>query len=142
MIEPVGDREVDLAEAAALVGVEVGRLGGPTVRAPLGRLLGARSGDKGGNASLGLWARGDAAFAWAAATLTVERMRALFVDLAPFPMERTLLPNLRAVHFVIRGLLGDGVAASTRADPQAKTLGEYVRARVVEVPEALLAARE
>lgn len=139
MIEPVGDREVDLAEAAALVGVEVGRLGGPTVRAPLGRLLGARSGDKGGNASLGLWARGDAAFAWAAATLTVERMRALFVDLAPFPIERTLLPNLRAVQFVIRGLLGEGVAGSTRGDPQAKTLGEYVRARVVEVPRGLLA---
>jgi hypothetical protein len=48
------------------------------------------------------------------------------------------LPNLRAVCFVIRGLLGDGVAASTRSDPQAKTLGEYVRARVVDVPAVLL----
>jgi hypothetical protein len=113
-------------------------LTGPTVRAPLGRLLGARSGDKGGNASLGLWARTDDAFAWAAATLTIDRMRALFPDLAPFPIDRALLPNLRALLFTIRGLLGDGVAASTRTDPQAKTLGEYVRARVVELPEALL----
>jgi hypothetical protein len=137
-LEPVGDRALDLAAAAALVGVDAGLLGGPTVRAPLGRLLGARSGDKGGNASLGLWARGDAAFAWAAATLTADRMRALFPDLAPFPIERTLLPNLRAVCFTVRGLLGDGVAASTRSDPQAKTLGEYVRARVVDVPAALL----
>ncbi|HSK04429.1 MAG TPA: hypothetical protein VK932_24410 [Kofleriaceae bacterium] len=108
------------------------------MRVPLGRLLGARSGDKGGNANLGLWARSAAAFAWAAATLTAPRMRALFPDLAPFPIDRTLLPNLRAVHFTIRGLLGDGVAASTRSDPQAKTLGEYVRARVIDVPEALL----
>ena len=53
-------------------------------------------------------------------------------------IERTLLPNLRAVHFLIRGLLGDGVAASTRTDPQAKTLGEYVRARLVELPRSLL----
>jgi Acyclic terpene utilisation family protein AtuA len=138
--EQLRDRAIDLAAAAALIGIDAERLGGPTVRLPLGRLLGARSGDKGGNANLGLWARSDAAFAWAAATLTAERMRALFPDLAPFPIERTLLPNLRAVHFVIRGLLGDGVAASTRADPQAKTLGEYVRARVLDVPAALLAA--
>lgn len=136
--EQLGDQRLDLDGAAALAGVDAGALGGPMTRAPLGRLLGARSGDKGGNASLGLWARTDAAFAWAAATLTSERMGALFPDLAPFPIERTLLPNLRAVHFVIRGLLGDGVAASTRGDPQAKTLGEYVRARVVEVPAALL----
>jgi len=139
-LEQLGDRALDLAGAAALAGIAASQLGGPTARAPLGRLLGARSGDKGGNANLGLWARSDAAFAWAAATLTTDRMRALFPDLAPFPIDRTLLPNLRAVHFLIRGLLGDGVAASTRIDPQAKTLGEYVRARVLEVPAALLAA--
>ncbi len=138
---PPATAPLEPAEAASPVGVPAGRLGGPTVRAPLGRLLGARSGDKGGNANLGLWARSDPAFAWAAATLTVERMRALFPDLAPFPIERALLPNLRAVCFTLRGLLGDGVAASTRADPQAKTLGEYVRARVVDVPEALIDPR-
>lgn len=65
-------------------------------------------------------------------------MRALSPDLAPFPLARALLPNLRAVCFTVRGLLGDGVAASTRSDPQAKTLGEYVRARVIDVPAALL----
>ncbi|MDB4966611.1 MAG: ppx [Myxococcales bacterium] len=113
---------------------------GATVRAPLGRLFGARSGDKGGNANLGLWARSDEAWSWLANALTVERMRALFPDLAPFTLERTLLPPLRAVHFTIRGLLGDGVAASTRSDPQAKTLGEYVRARIVELPASLVAS--
>jgi hypothetical protein len=112
--------------------------GGPTVRAPLGRLFGARSGDKGGNANLGLWARTPRAYSWIVHFATVEKMSQLFPDLAPYPMTRTLLPNLRALHFTIHGLLGDGVAASTRPDPQAKTLGEYVRARVVDLPAELL----
>jgi len=109
------------------------------VRVPLGRVFGTRSGDKGGNANLGLWGRTPAAYAWLARELTVDKLRALFPDLASFAIDRALLPNLHAVNFTIRGLLGDGVAASTRSDPQAKTLGEYVRARVVELPAELLA---
>ena len=48
------------------------------------------------------------------------------------------LPNLLAINFYIKGMLGDGVAASMRSDPQAKTLGEYLRAKMVELPEAIL----
>jgi hypothetical protein len=111
---------------------------GPTARVPLGRVFGTRSGDKGGNANLGIWARAgrgaDAAYAWLAHELTVDQLRALFPDLAPYAVDRAMLPNLHAVNFTIRGILGDGVAASTRSDPQAKTLGEYVRARIVELP--------
>ncbi|HSN05955.1 MAG TPA: hypothetical protein VLV82_01320, partial [Candidatus Angelobacter sp.] len=39
---------------------------------------------------------------------------------------------------VVRGWLGRGVADSTRLDPQAKGLGEHLRARLVEVPVSLL----
>ena len=49
-----------------------------------------------------------------------------------------LLPNLRALNFVVDGLLGEGVGASTRFDPQGKALGEWLRSRYVDVPEALL----
>ncbi len=108
-----------------------------TVRVPLGRVFGTRSGDKGGNANLGIWGRDAAAYAWLAHELTVDKLRALFPDLAPFAIDRAMLPNLHAVNFTIRGILGDGVAASTRSDPQAKTLGEYVRARIVELPVEL-----
>jgi hypothetical protein len=111
---------------------------GATMRAPLGRVFGTRSGDKGGNANLGIWGKSAAAYAWLYHEITVERLRALFPDLAPFAIDRALLPNLCAINFTIRGLLGDGVAASTRNDPQAKTLGEYVRARVVGLPRSLL----
>jgi len=111
----------------------------PVVRAPIGRLVGARSGDKGGNANLGVWARRPEVYAWLEAFLTIDRLAELLPDTAGLTIDRIALPNLRAVNFVIRGYLGDGVASFTRWDPQAKTLGEYFRARVVEVPETLLA---
>ncbi|RBI98825.1 exopolyphosphatase, partial [Micromonospora provocatoris] len=101
---------------------------------PLGELVGARSGDKGGDANLGVWARTDATWPWLRDWLTVERLAELLPETAALTVERYELPNLRAVNFVIRGLLGQGVAASTRFDPQAKALGELLRSRVVDLP--------
>jgi hypothetical protein len=111
---------------------------GPSTRAPIGRVVGTRSGDKGGNANLGVFARTDAAWAWLDAFLTIERLRELLPEIAPLSVRRYRLPALRSLNFVIHGLLEEGVAASTRQDPQAKSLGEWLRARVVELPEALL----
>jgi Acyclic terpene utilisation family protein AtuA len=111
---------------------------GATARAPLGRVAGARSGDKGGNANLGVWARTDAGYAWLAGFLTVARLKELLPETAPLPVQRYDLPNVRALNFVIAGLLGEGVAASARLDPQAKSLGEWLRARVVDIPAELL----
>jgi hypothetical protein len=130
---------VTAAPGAARVGAGAERGGGSsTARAPLGRVAGARSGDKGGNANLGVWARSDAAYAWLAGFLTVPRLKELLPETAPLPVHRYELPNLRAINFVVAGLLGEGVAASTRLDPQAKSLGEWLRARVVDIPAALL----
>ena len=111
---------------------------GPTRRVPLGAFLGARSGDKGGDANLGVWAREDAGFRWLYHELTVDRLRELLPEAKELEIERHPLPNLRAVNFVLHGLLGLGVAASTRFDPQAKALGEWLRSRVVDVPEVVL----
>ncbi len=105
---------------------------------PLGAVAGARSGDKGGDANVGLWAKDAAAWPWLAATLTEDKLRELLPEAAELPVTRYLLPNLRAVNFVIGGLLGEGVAAGARFDPQAKAVGEWLRARYLEVPEALL----
>ncbi|MGC4747820.1 acyclic terpene utilization AtuA family protein [Micromonospora sp. DT201] len=109
-------------------------VGGPTRGGALGELVGARSGDKGGDANLGVWARSEAGYAWLRAWLTVERLAELLPETAPLSVQRYELPNLRAVNFVIEGLLGAGVAASTRFDPQAKALGELLRARIVDLP--------
>jgi hypothetical protein len=115
--------------------------GGPTSRAPLGTVLGARSGDKGGNANLGVWARpginADDGYRWLAHALTTEKLRELLPETAELPIQRHPLPNLRAVNFVIEGLLGLGVAAQHRFDPQAKALGEWLRARTADIPDAL-----
>jgi hypothetical protein len=112
--------------------------GGPTTPAPLGRLVGARSGDKGGNANLGLFARSVEAWRWLDVYLTTERLQELLPETAALTVVRHRLPNLLALNFVIQGLLGEGVAASTRQDSQAKSLGEWLRARIVEIPQDLL----
>ena len=111
---------------------------GETLSVPFGKLFATRSGDKGGNANLGVWARTPDAFAFLREFLSVERLKTLLKDMAGFEIERYELPNLLALNFYIKGLLGDGVAASLRSDPQAKTLGEYLRAKMIDVPKAIL----
>jgi hypothetical protein len=111
--------------------------GGATERVPLGAVCGARSGDKGGNANVGLWTRTDDAYSWLHAYLTVDRFRELVPEASELAVDRYELANLRALNFVVKGLLGDGVASSVRFDPQAKGLGEYLRSRIVDVPVRL-----
>ncbi|MDT0489859.1 acyclic terpene utilization AtuA family protein [Streptomyces griseus] len=111
---------------------------GPTRRAPLGLVAGARSGDKGGDANVGVWVRDDAAWRWLAHELTVERFKELLAETADLTVVRHVLPNLRALNFTVYGLLGEGVASQARFDPQAKAVGEWLRSRWLPVPVALL----
>jgi Acyclic terpene utilisation family protein AtuA len=111
---------------------------GQTRRLPLGEIAAARSGDKGGNANIGLWSRTDAEYAWLRGFLTVDKVRELLPEAGDLEIRRYELPNLRAVNIVVVGILGAGVASATRPDPQAKGLGEYLRSRLVEIPTALL----
>ncbi len=118
-----------------------------TRRMPLGTLVHARSGDKGGDANLGLWIARDteisqelyaARVTWLSKLITPAKVRDLVPEAAGLDVEVYLLPNLGGVNVLIRGLLGEGVASSTRFDPQAKGLGEWVRSRMVSVDERLL----
>ena len=111
---------------------------GPARRAPLGVVAGARSGDKGGSANVGVWARTDAAWPWLVHTLTVDVLQQLLPETADLPVTRHVLANLQALNFVVDGILGDGVASRHRFDPQAKGLAEWLRSRTLEIPEALL----
>lgn len=117
------------------------------MRAPLGTFVHARSGDKGGDANLGLWVSHDggstaeayaARVAWLLELVTPDLVRRLLPEAADLDVEVFALPNLGGVNVVLHGLLGKGVAASTRFDPQAKGLGEWARSRLVEIPEGLL----
>ncbi|MFS0692630.1 acyclic terpene utilization AtuA family protein [Streptomyces nitrosporeus] len=114
---------------------------GPVRSVPLGLVAGARSGDKGGDANVGVWVRDEDAWRWLAHELTVERFGELLPETARLTVVRHVLPNLRALNFVVRGLLGEGVAAQARFDPQAKALGEWLRSRHLPVPVTLLDPR-
>jgi hypothetical protein len=131
---PVGDIEPAIGPAAELPG------DAERVSIELGRLVGARSGDKGGDANLGVFARHDVVWAWLDDYLTVDMLQRLLPETASLAIDRYRFPALRALNFVIHGLLEEGVAASTRQDAQAKSLGEWLRSRVVEVPNALAEA--
>ncbi|MGW0555630.1 acyclic terpene utilization AtuA family protein [Streptomyces sp. NPDC002926] len=134
---PLHTKEVGhLEEAGALP--EALDTAGPHRAAPLGLIAGARSGDKGGDANVGVWARTDDAWRWLAHELTVDRFRALLPETTGLAVVRHVLPNLRALNFTVEGILGEGVAAQARFDPQAKALGEWLRSRYVDIPEELL----
>ncbi len=116
----------------------------PTRCVPLGTFVHARSGDKGGDANVGLWVGGarddlrDRRVGWLLRLVTPDHVRRMVPEAEDLDVEVFALPNLGGVNVLIRGLLGDGVAASTRFDPQAKAVGEWLRSRHVHVPEELL----
>lgn len=116
--------------------------GPPTRRVPLGAVVGARSGDKGGDANVGVWAETGPAWEWLHHTLTVDAFKALLPETAPLAVTRHALPNLRSLNFTITRILGDGVASGHRFDPQAKALGEWLRSRHMDIPTALLDASD
>ncbi|MDR6911928.1 hypothetical protein J2W54_003848 [Rhodococcus fascians] len=109
-----------------------------TIRLPLGTIAAARSGDKGGSANVGVWVRTDDEFAWLVHALTVETLKKMLPEAEKLTVTRHVLPNLRAVNFVIDGILGQGVASQARFDPQAKGLGEWLRSRHIDIPETLV----
>jgi hypothetical protein len=110
------------------------------VAVSLGDLVHARSGDKGGDANLGVWARDRAAGEWLQSTLTVQELRRLLPETRQLAISRYELPNLGAVNFVLQGLLGTGATSTLRLDAQAKALGEWLRSRRINVPRALVEA--
>ena len=103
---------------------------GPAAGETLGKHFAARSGDKGGNANVGIWARDDAGFVWLRDNLSPQMIQRLLPEASKLEVRRVELPNLHALNFVFVGLLGEGVASNTAFDPQAKGLGEYVLSRV------------
>lgn len=113
---------------------------GPTSRRPLGSMAAARSGDKGGKANVGIWTDTPERWEWLRSHLTVEKFTELVPDAEGFEVRRYEFPNLRALNFVVVGFLGDGVASCTRTDPQAKGLGEFLRATYTDIPDKLLGA--
>ncbi|HVA10209.1 MAG TPA: acyclic terpene utilization AtuA family protein [Acidimicrobiales bacterium] len=134
-----GDPDTETATVAAAPHLSLESDPGEELNVPLWVLVGGRSGDKGGDANIGLWADDDAVAAWLHSRLDVTLFKTLLHEAADFEVSRFALPNLRAVNFVVHGILGWGVASNLRLDTQAKGLAELIRAREVSVPASLVA---
>jgi hypothetical protein len=138
---PTGvQRVVDPASIAGPEGTDAMPAGTDLVRVPLWVLIGARSGDKGGDANVGVWADEEAVAAFIGQHLSTEVFKALLPEVGPYAVSRFPLPNLWAVNFVVHGILGWGVASNLRLDTQAKGLGELLRSRLIDVPAALVSS--
>ena len=111
-----------------------------TKKINFGRLFGTRSGDKGGCANLGVWAKTAEAYSFLYDFLTVDKLKELLPDVSQYEVERHELPNILSLNFYIHDILQDGVSSSTRLDGQAKSLGEYIRAKEIDAPDYLLEA--
>jgi hypothetical protein len=139
VIVPTASRQaVQLVSRTSVTSTDFFDVDSATTRVPLGTVFAARSGDKGGNANIGVWGRNSRQYRWLAQFLIEPKVRELLPESASLPIRITLLPNLCALNIVIVGLLEEGVAASTRFDGQAKGLGEWLRARYVDIPNELL----
>ena len=103
-----------------------------------GEIFGTRSGDKGGCANLGVWSKNIDTYGFLYDFLTVKKLKELLPDLEPFEIDRFDLPNILSLNFYIHGILQDGVSSSTRMDGQAKSLGEYLRAKKISIPKIIL----
>ncbi|MDA9636588.1 DUF1446 domain-containing protein [SAR86 cluster bacterium] len=103
-----------------------------------GKLFGTRSGDKGGCANLGVWAKDEDAYAFLYEFLSVDKLKDLLPDLSKYKIDRYDLPNIYSLNFYIHGILQEGVSSSTRMDGQAKSLGEYLRSKKIDIPNQLV----
>jgi len=103
-----------------------------------GRIFGTRSGDKGGCANLGVWAKDTLSFSYLYHFLTVEQLKKLLPDLECFEIERYELPNIFALNFYVKGILENGVSSNNRKDGQAKSLGEYLGTKLIDCPKEFI----
>ena len=111
---------------------------GETKRCLFGQIYGARSGDKGGCANIGVWAKTDLSYSFLYDFLTVEKLKELMPDLNRFKIDRYELSNINSLNFYIHGILEDGVSSNNRVDGQAKSLGEYLRAKIIDMPKLII----
>lgn len=113
---------------------------GPTTRGPLGWIVLGRSGDKASNANVGFFVRHDDEWDWLRSILSTEKFIQLLGDkeYLGHGVDRFELPNIRAVHFLIHDHLDRGFNSTSTLDGLGKNVGEYLRAKWVDIPNKFL----
>lgn len=113
---------------------------GPTTRAPLGYVVMGRAGDKGSNCNVGFFVREEAQWPWLRALLSTEKFIELMdEEFTGQAIDRMEFPHLWAVHFLIHDHLDRGVTANSTYDVLGKFICEFIRTKMVDVPQSFLA---
>ena len=109
---------------------------GPTVEALLGWVALSRSGDKASDANVGLFVPDAEQWDWLRSLLTVQKLKELLgpEEYGGGRVDRFEMPRIRAVHFLLKDHLDRGYNSGSKLDTLAKNLGEYLRAKHVQVP--------
>ena len=134
------DMAADAATSGKPVAAQSGDLSrfGPTRRAPLGEIIYTRSGDKGGDASLGVWCRSPEALPWVTAYLTGARVHRLMGLADTVSVDAFPLPNIHGQLYILRGYFGRSGTGNIGLDQIGKGLGEFLRSCIVDIPVSLL----
>lgn len=98
----------------------------------------ARSGDKGSNANIGVIAYSLEGYDFLRSNLTEEKVLQFFLPLGLKKVIRYELPNLKALNFVLYGVLERGGSQSLRTDAQGKSLAEALLELELKIPPELL----
>ncbi|KAF7305758.1 hypothetical protein HMN09_00729500 [Mycena chlorophos] len=114
----------------------------PTIRAPLGAVVHARSGDKGSDANVGFFVEDRDQYKWMRKLLSVDKIIELLGDdYNGQAIDRFELPNILAVHFLLHDHLDRGVSCTSSVDFLGKNVAEYLRAKEVDIPRRFLLGR-
>ncbi len=106
---------------------------------PLIALAYGRSGDKGDNANIGIFARQPEYEPILDAEVTEEAVAKYFAHRINGPVTRWRLPGIKGFNFLLRQALGGGGMASLKADPLAKAFAQMLLDIPVRVPKSLAA---
>ena len=113
---------------------------GETKTVPLIALAYGRSGDKGDNANIGIFARKPEYQPILDSEVTEEAVAQYFAHRIKGRVTRWRLPGINGFNFLLRQALGGGGMASLKADPLAKAFAQMLLDMPVKVPASV--ARE
>ncbi|MBM3650126.1 MAG: DUF1446 domain-containing protein [Alphaproteobacteria bacterium] len=109
-----------------------------TATVPLIALAYGRSGDKGDNANIGIFARAPEYQPILDSEVTEEAVAKYFAHRIQGTVSRWRLPGIDGFNFLLRQALGGGGMASLKADPLAKAFAQMLLDMPVRVPAALV----